>query len=124
MSFKDLIKWIRIQKKAPKQYDIERFKREKLIITFDDIEECEDFIKCCIAAGMGHGGYVAAFYYDKQVFPSYHNENVLDYANVYSFGRMLEMSHGYKFAKCSDLLIKMDNITFPSKKDLMDFLGE
>ena len=124
MSFKDLIKWIRIQKKAPKQYDIERFKREKLIITFDNIEECEDFIKCCIAAGMSHDGYSAAFYYDKHVFPSYHNGNTLDYANIYSFTKMLEMAHGYKFAKCSDLLIEMNNITFPSKKDLMDFLGE
>ena len=124
MSFKDFIKWIRTQKKVSKQYDIERFKREKLIITFDNIEECEDFIKCCIAAGMGHNGYAAAFYYDKQVFSSYHNVNELDYTNMHSFTRMLEMCYGYKFAKCSDLLIKMDNITFPSKKDLMDFLGE
>lgn len=122
MNFKAFIKWIRIQKKVPKQYDIERFKREKLIITFDNIEECEDFIKCCIAAGMSHNGCVAAFYYDKRVFSSYHNVNVLGYTSTHAFTRMLKMCYGYKFAKCSDL--EMNNITFPSKKDLMDFLGE
>lgn len=126
MTFKDLIQKIRKKKRVPQQYDIERFKREKLIISFENEEECEDFIKCCIAAGMNLNGIdinnMVNSYYNERVFSDYGDKNRLDYTNSSVLARMLIMGYGYRSAKCSTLLIKKDNISFPSKTDLMDFL--
>lgn len=124
MTSKDLIQKIRKKKRVPQQYDIERFKREKLIINFENKKECGDFIKCCIATGMSLNSIDINSMTSLLVFPGFSDKNILTYTSKHSLARALIMGFGYRLAKCSTLLITKDNISFPSKKSLMDFLEE